>query len=111
MRELVMRYLSRDLSRRAFLNNMAAPGFRRAAAKYVLRSLTPPAEALTVAAEAIRIVEGTGGELLVQQLIAAGTKYFCYCNSSPAAPILDALVDTPEIKIIIGTSENITMAL
>ena len=47
----------------------------------------------------------------VQQLIAAGTKYFFYCNSSPAGPILDALVDTPEIKIIIGTSENITMAV
>ena len=111
MRDLVMRYLSRDLSRRSFLKGMAAAGFTLTAAESVLSSLTPLAEAQTIAPEAVRIMEGTGGELLVQQLIAAGTKYFFYCNSSPAAPILDALVDTPEIKIIVGTSENITMAL
>ncbi|HEX2928222.1 MAG TPA: thiamine pyrophosphate-binding protein [Candidatus Binatia bacterium] len=90
---------------------MAAAGFTLAAAESVLQSLAPLAEAQTIAPESVKIVEGTGGELLVQQLIAAGTKYFFYCNSSPAAPILDALVDTPEIKIILGTSENITMAL
>jgi benzoylformate decarboxylase len=111
MRELVMRYLNRDLSRRSFLQGMAAAGFSLAAAESVLKSLIPLAEAQTVAPEAVRLMEGTGGELLAEQLKAAGVKYLFYGNGSPAAPFLDALVDRPEIKIIIGTSENIVMAL
>jgi thiamine pyrophosphate-dependent acetolactate synthase large subunit-like protein len=111
MRELVMRYLNHDLSRRSFLKSLAAAGFTLAAAKSILRSLTPLAEAQTVAPEAIKIMEGRGGELLAEQLKAAGMKYFFYGNGSPAAPILDALVDRPEIKIVIGTSENIVMSL
>src|ERR1043166_1107550 len=69
MRDLVMRYLSRDLTRRSFIKAMAAAGFTLTAAESVLNSLTPLAEAQTVAPEAVKIVEGTGGEVLVQQLI------------------------------------------
>ena len=111
MRDLVMRYLSRDLSRRSFVKNMASIGFTMAAAESILRSLTPLAEAQTIPPEGIKVMEGTGGELLVEQIEAAGTRYFFYCNSSPSAPILDALVDKPEIKIVVGTSENIVMSL
>jgi len=41
MRELVMRYLSNGLTRRGFLQKMAAAGFSTVAAKAVLESLSP----------------------------------------------------------------------
>jgi len=63
MRDLVMRYLSHDLTRRSFLKSMAVAGFTLTAAESVLKSLTPLAEAQTIAPEAVRIMEGTGGEL------------------------------------------------
>ena len=40
MRDLVMRYLSHDLTRRSFLRSMAAAGFTLTAAESVLDSLT-----------------------------------------------------------------------
>jgi hypothetical protein len=45
MRDLVMCYVSHDLTRRSFLKNMAAAGFTLTAAESVLKSLTPLAEA------------------------------------------------------------------
>ena len=53
MRDLVMRYLSHDLTRRSFLRSMAAAGFTLTAAESVLDSLTPLAQAQTVAPEAV----------------------------------------------------------
>ena len=41
MRDLVMRYLSHDLTRRSFLRSMAAAGFTLTAADFVVMTFAP----------------------------------------------------------------------
>ena len=105
MRELVNEYLSRRLSRRGFITAMANWGVSVAAATSILESLTPlvKAESLQTipgADPSATVIEGTGGELLVEQLRAAGVRFIFNCNSSGTYPVFDALVDRPEIRVI-----------
>jgi acetolactate synthase-1/2/3 large subunit len=103
MRALIDDFLDKRLSRRRFLASMAASGFSLAAARSVLDSLTPLLDVEADAAESAagdRIVEGNGGALLVEQLYAAGVRFFFNCNSSGTFAIFDALVDRPDLHVI-----------
>lgn len=111
MRELVREYLDNGLDRRGFLKGMVAAGFTVAAAESVLSSLAPMAHAQALQAGKIKIVEGTGGTLLVEQLKAAGIKHVFYANGSPSASMLDAMADDDEIHLILATQENIVTAM
>src|SRR5262252_8100011 len=106
MRELVARYLSRNISRRGFLKGMTAAGVSLAAAESILDSLVPLAQAQTTAAEAIRMVEGTGGEVFAEQLIASGVKYVFGNSASEDAQFYEALVDRPQLKYILTPHEG-----
>ena len=106
MRELIHEYLNERLSRRGFIRSMANWGFSVAAATSILESLTPLVHAASPDAtpgtgpSSVTIVEGTGGELLVEQLRAAGVRFIFNCNSSGTYPIFDALVDRPDVQVI-----------
>jgi len=105
MRTLVHDLLNKRISRRAFLNRMAASGFSLAAATSILDSLAPlldgeAAAAAEGGARSPTIVEGTGGRLLVEQLRAAGTRFIFNCNSAGTYPVFDALVDRPDVQVI-----------
>ena len=106
MRELVHDYLNKKLTRRGFIRSMSNWGFSLAAATSILESLAPLANAESLGeaagrgAAAVTIVEGTGGELLVQQLRAAGVRFIFNCNSSGTYAIFDALVDRPDVQVI-----------
>jgi hypothetical protein len=104
MRELVARYLSRSISRRTFLKGLAAAGLTPAAARSVLESVVPAAQAQAV--EGIRIVEGTGGECFAEQLIASGVKYVFGNSASEDAHFYEALVDRPQLKYILTPHEG-----
>jgi thiamine pyrophosphate-dependent acetolactate synthase large subunit-like protein len=106
MRELVARYLSRNISRRGFLKGMTAAGVSLAAAESILDSLVPLAQAQSVAPEAIRMVEGTGGEIFAEQLIASGVKYVFGNSASEDAQFYQALVDRPQLKYILTPHEG-----
>ena len=106
MRELVARYLSRNISRRGFLKSMTAAGVSLAAAESILDSLVPLAQAQSVAPEAIRTVEGTGGEVFAEQLIASGVKYVFGNSASEDAQFYEALVDRPQLKYILTPHEG-----
>jgi benzoylformate decarboxylase len=106
MRELVARYLSRNLSRRGFLKGMAAAGVSLAAAESILDSLVPLAQAQTAAPEAVKMVEGTGGEVFAEQLIASGVKYVFGNSASEDAQFYEALVDRPQLKYILTPHEG-----
>lgn len=121
MRALVHRYLARRLSRRGFVNQMARWGFSAAATASILESLEPlaraqpaPAGAGTGAAAAAageRVVEGTGGELLVEQLRAAGVRFLFNCNSSGTFAVFDALVGRSDVQVIQAPQEGQTVAI
>jgi thiamine pyrophosphate-dependent acetolactate synthase large subunit-like protein len=109
MRELVARYLSRSISRRSFLKGMSTAGISLAAAESILESLVPVAQAQEsgrVAADGIKVVEGTGGECLAEQLIASGVKYVFGNSASEDAHFYEALVDRPQLKYILTPHEG-----
>lgn len=54
---------------------------------------------------------GTGGELLVAQIRAAGVRYIFTNPGSLEAGFFDALVDAPELPVIMGLHEGIVIAM
>jgi thiamine pyrophosphate-dependent acetolactate synthase large subunit-like protein len=106
MRELVARYLSHSISRRAFLKGLAAAGLTTSAAREVLDSLVPVAHAQAAGAEGFKVVEGSGGECFAEQLIASGVKYVFGNSASEDAHFYEALVDRPQLKYILTPHEG-----
>ncbi|HEY5899277.1 MAG TPA: thiamine pyrophosphate-binding protein [Burkholderiales bacterium] len=105
MRELVARFLSHSISRRTFLKGLTGAGLSMTAAKGVLESLVPAAHAQGAGA-AMKVVEGTGGQLFAEQLIASGVKYVFGNSASEDAHFYEALVDRPQLKYILTPHEG-----
>ncbi len=128
MREIVVRQLSKKaLSRRGFMKALAKVGITAAAAESVVASVSssvlaqgaaPAAKAgagaaATAAAGAaqgvaagVRSVQGPGGQLLADQLIASGVKYVFGNSASEDAQFYEALVDRPQLKYILTPHEG-----
>src|SRR4051812_19969484 len=111
MRELVARYLSQSISRRTFLKGLTAAGLSTTAAREVLDSLVPVAQAQEKSAAEgavadFKVVEGTGGALFAEQLIASGVKYVFGNSASEDAQFYEALVDRPQLKYILTPHEG-----
>lgn len=115
MREIVQKYLSKDISRRGFLNNMTSVGVTASAAELVLSSLnnaayaqTPPSAGASTASStgAVKQFTGTGGACFAEQLMACGVKYVFGNSASEDAQFYEALVDRPQLKYILTTHEG-----
>jgi hypothetical protein len=61
--------------------------------------------------DAMRTVRDTGGTLFVQQLKAAGVKYYFFNPSTGDAPIFDAIVNEPSIQLIKGVQEGVVVGM
>ncbi|HZR68472.1 MAG TPA: thiamine pyrophosphate-binding protein [Burkholderiales bacterium] len=110
MRELVARFLSRSISRRGFLKGLTATGVSLAAAESVLESVSSVAYAQGpgegVPPDAVKVVEGTGGECFAEQLVASGVTYIFGNSASEDAHFYEALVDRPQLKYILTPHEG-----
>ena len=110
MKGLIKQYLDRSVSRRGLLSGLASVGMSSIAARSMASSLAPfQAQAQQQGEDLpswMRVVEGTGGKLLVEQLKAAGISYIFVNPSSGEAPVFDALVDEPSIQIISALHEG-----
>src|SRR5436190_5517 len=123
MRELVVKYLSKGVSRRGFVTGLTKAGLTLTAAQGVLASVstvsygqtgpapTPPAgaaagTAATVAAGPVKAFQGTGGAAFAEQLIASGVKYVFGNSASEDAQFYEALVDRPQLKYILTPHEG-----
>lgn len=115
MKELIKQYLDRGVSRRGFLSGLGAMGITSMAAHSMARSLAPFQAAEEAGAEELpswmRRMRGTGGELLVAQLKAAGIEHLFVGASSGGAAVYDALVDEPEMHIILAIDEGAMAAM
>ena len=111
MQSLVKELLNSKLSRRGFLAGMAAAGYSASAAQSALQSVGPFVPRANVPEELSRLVEGTGGELLLDQVIEAGAKYMFVCNGSGVGPLCDALVSRPHVQLIQSTHEGQAVAV
>lgn len=117
MREIVKEYLGQAISRRSFIRKSTAAGFSAAAARSALCALEPIVNAkasspfYASSGSSTRSFTGTGGELLAEQLRAAGVHFIFVCNSSGMGPLCDAVVDRPDLQFIQGISENQSVAM
>jgi benzoylformate decarboxylase len=110
MRDLVHEYFDGRLTRRTFFTRLVATGLTAAAA----RSVVDAAESGTMpdaAAAAAPAFSGTGGELLVEQIKAAGSKYIFTNPGSLEVAFFDALVDRPELEVVVGLHEGIVIGM
>ena len=98
MRDLVDGFISQRLSRRSFVQSLAAIGMSSAGIAATVKS----AEAVTTGAVASgQEMTGTGGELLVEQMKAAGVKYLFTKPGSFEVGFFDAFLDQP-MQLIMG---------
>jgi thiamine pyrophosphate-dependent acetolactate synthase large subunit-like protein len=111
MRDLVVKYLSKGVSRRNFVTGLTKAGLTMTAAQSVLSSVstvtmaqTPPAPG--AAAGPVKPFEGTGGAAFAEQLIASGVKYVFGNSASEDAEFYEALVDRPQLKYILTPHEG-----
>ena len=123
MRDLVKDYLGKKVSRRSFINRATVAGFSFAAARSSLDALEPMVRAEVAQTVSLRdaamqtdslrysLRQGTGGELLAEQIRATGTRFIFICNSSGMGPLCDAVVDRPDLQFIQGVSENQAIAM
>ena len=107
MRELIRGYLQKALGRREFVEGLVRAGFAVAAAQSVAESLAFGQEA----SPPVRPFRGTGGELLAEQLRAAGVEYLFLSNGTGVSSLCDAVVDRPELKIILAVHEGLSVAM
>jgi thiamine pyrophosphate-dependent acetolactate synthase large subunit-like protein len=108
MRNLGKKYLRGQLSRRDFVRMSTAAGFSIAAARSAagaLESVARPSAAST------RTFQGTGGELVAEQLRTMGTRFIFVCNSSGMGSLSDAVVDRPDLQFIQAPSEHQAVAI
>ncbi len=112
MRQLVDRFLSSELSRRGFVERMAALGFTAAAAQSVLAPLEA-SESAAVGSDVpgTSTVTGTGGDTVVEQMRAAGVKYLFTNPGSFEVGFFDAFVDQPDMQLISGLHEGVVISM
>lgn len=114
MRELVRSYLQSGLNRRGFVERMLESGFSLVAANSVLASLAPALAQDGATGDAksyTRTFRGTGGELLAEQLAEAGVEYLFLGNGTGVTSLCDAVVDRPNLKIILAVHEGLCVAM
>lgn len=106
MRHIVRQYLGGEISRRSFMRRLAAFGLTAPSARSVAGALAPLTEEKAIPESARKTIEGTGGELLAEQLIASGVKYIFGNSGTGDAGFYDALVDRPQLQYILVPHEG-----
>jgi acetolactate synthase I/II/III large subunit len=108
MREPKAENIFRRTSRREFVRDLGRIGLTGWAAGSAARAAAQGASAVAEAQEsgAARLMQGTGGALIVEQLKAAGVKYIFTTNTSGLETIMDALVDEREVNLILVSDEG-----
>src|SRR4051794_30207134 len=113
MRDLVVKYLAKGVSRRNFVTGLTKAGLTMTAAQSVLSSVssvtmaqTGPSVPAAAAAGPVKAFEGTGGAAFAEQLIASGVKYVFGNSASEDAQFYEALVDRPQLKYILTPHEG-----
>ena len=103
MRDLLMQFLGREISRRDFGASLAALGLSTSAVSALLSNaasaeLPPPAEGVPFT--------GTGAEVLVETLRAAGVRYIFGTTATGMSAFFDALTLRPDPQMILSLAES-----
>src|SRR6059036_1205813 len=112
MRDLVQRFLNRDLSRRGFVQHLTGMGVTLSAAQAILKPLVASERAATGSeVPGVSTVQGTGGELVIAQAKAAGAEYLFTNPGSFEVGLFDALIGSSGIQLIMGLHEGIVLSM
>jgi benzoylformate decarboxylase len=103
MKELVKKFLDKEISRRSFMKGMGALGFSTKAIDSVFNSV---AYAETALPNEGKNFQGTGAEVLLETLKAADITYIFNANSTGQYSLYDALIDRPDMKLILAVQEG-----
>ncbi len=113
MQDLLRDYVDGHLSRRSFFQRLVAAGFTAAAASSVVEAAESgeQEETTDTAGSAFYTKTGTGAELLVDQVKAAGTNYIFSNPGSVEAGFFDAITDREDMQLIMGLHEGIVVPM
>ena len=103
MKALVKKFLDKEISRRGFMQSMAAMGFSLKSIDSVLNSVAYAAEELPHEGKSF---VGTGAEIMLETLQSAGINYIFNANSTGQYAIYEALIDRPDMKLILALQEG-----
>ena len=109
MNELVYRFLRNDLSRRGFIQALTALGLTGTMAESTANAAAAAANA--DADSGSRQAHGTGGELMVEQMAAAGVRFLFTNPGSFEVGFFDAFLDRPGMQLIMGLHEGIVISM
>jgi benzoylformate decarboxylase len=103
LRELMKQLVDGEISRRDFARGLAAIGFSAVAADSVADALVPmplppPAEGVAV--------KGTGAEIFVETLRAAGIRNVFGTTATGMSPFFDAITLRPDVRMILSVAES-----
>jgi thiamine pyrophosphate-dependent acetolactate synthase large subunit-like protein len=111
MRTLVRRYLDNELSRRGFLQQLAALGITVGSAEALLASISSAQAAEAEESAAGRVVRGNGSDLLFDTLLEADVKYVFHGCGGGINRFFDSVVTRPQIKNFLATNEGQCIAM
>ncbi len=106
----VKNLLDGKISRRQFGKTLAALGFSAVAAESLVRMISE-ADAQTLPRARGKSVEGTGAEILVEALLAAGVEYLFATTATGMTAIFDALTLRPQMKFVLTLQEGQATAM
>ncbi len=106
----VKNLLDGAISRRDFGKALAAIGFSAAAAESLTR-MVAEADAQTLPPQRGKTVEGTGAEIFVEALLAAGVEYLFATTATGMTAIFDALASRPRLKFMLTLQEGQATAM
>jgi benzoylformate decarboxylase len=105
--EILSRLLNHSISRRNFIKALGAIGVSTAGISSMLKSAEAVEKGITPLKA--RSFTGTGGDLIVEQMKAAGVKYLFTNPGSFEVGFLDAFLDQP-MQLILGMHEGIVVS-
>jgi thiamine pyrophosphate-dependent acetolactate synthase large subunit-like protein len=112
MRKLVRQYLDNELSRRGFMQQLAALGVSATSAQALLSSISDAAaEEADQAASAARVVSGNGSDLMFDTFLDADVKYIFHGCGGGTNRFFDSVVVRPEIENFLATNEGQCVAM
>jgi benzoylformate decarboxylase len=103
MRKLVKQFVNNEISRRGFMQGLAALGLSLSSIDSVLSSVAYAAEELPREGKSF---VGTGAEIMLETLRAADINYIFNANSTGQYAIYEALIDRPDMKLILALQEG-----
>jgi len=111
MRNLCFDYFDGRLSRRSFFDRLVTTGLTAAAARSIVTAADLGARDVAETPPGTPMFAGTGGELLVEQIRAAGSRYVFSNPGSLEVGLFDALVDRPDLELVVGLHEGIVIGM